>query len=213
MLAALPTMGMGLFENTIFFFTIATMSHLGDPSPLLSPCTTAPLEFGGAAAFCITASALGKDTISPSKWWCPTTRVGLLCRIGMEFSHLLHCHRNIFIWLLTDPSSNWNLPTSCPSLSLLSLHSTPREPCNSIRTTSSLPNFANWGGRGKVDAGEIVMGINILVVHDRRVSLCTPTRNPGININLTTDHQLGLALVRRSRDGTGSGPGTSLLFR
>ena len=153
----LPTIGMGLFENTIFLFTIATMSHLGDPSPLPLSCTISLSGLGGAPAFCMIASALGKDTISPSKRWCPTASVGLFCRVGKVFSHFLHC-RNI---LLTDPSSNWNLPTSCPSLSLLSVHSTPREPCNSMRITSSLPNFANWGGRGNVDRGEIVMGINI----------------------------------------------------
>ena len=68
------------------------------------------------------------------------------------------------MFVLTDPSSSRNFPTSCPSRSLGSAHSTSSAPCSSISTSSSFPSFASCGGRGADEFGEpaeMVMGISI----------------------------------------------------
>jgi len=67
----------------------------------------------------------------------------------------------VFERALTDPSSNRNVPTICPSLSLLSVHSTSSEPCSSMRTSSSFPSFVSCAGSEAVDEDVIVIGINI----------------------------------------------------
>lgn len=85
-----PTIGNGRFENTIFFFTIATMSQLAGslfgcfivPPSIASSSAALSFAMGceakGRPHRCKTPSGLGRETILPSSRWCPIESVGLI---------------------------------------------------------------------------------------------------------------------------------------
>lgn len=84
--AGLPTIGIGRFANTIFRFTIATMSQLfGAPFVCCESCSESSTDIdspgasSGASARCSTASGFARFTSLPSSRWWPINSVGLFC--------------------------------------------------------------------------------------------------------------------------------------
>lgn len=77
---------MGRFENTIFFFTTATMAQLTPEFEVLSIALETSPSMGQPCGLdvslrCITPKGLGKLTTLPSSRWCPMIKVGLFLKV------------------------------------------------------------------------------------------------------------------------------------